>query len=69
MINPWITEIARQRQQDRLDHAERHRLLATGEARRAPAWARVRSLLGAYRLRSTRRPRAAGVNSRSISRA
>jgi hypothetical protein len=39
MIDPWITEIARQRQQERLEDAERHRLLATGAARRGHAWA------------------------------
>jgi hypothetical protein len=38
MIDPWVSEIARQRQQERLDEAERHRLLATGAGVRAPGW-------------------------------
>ena len=64
MIDPWNTEIARQRQQERLDEAERHRLLATGAARRAPAWAGLRGLFRSYGPRSMDRPSAAGVDPR-----
>ena len=52
MIDPWFTEIARQRQQERLADAERHRLLAGAAPRRAPVRARRR----VFRLRWARRP-------------
>jgi hypothetical protein len=67
MIDPWISEIARQRQQERLGAAERRRLLATGAARRAPAWGGIHRRLGGFRPWSTSPPSAAGVDPRSIS--